>query len=55
MRELIQRDDTDIAGTGDRDNLLIPKSIEELLREEKRRAGLDPGSMPEPDEEERES
>ncbi len=43
----------EIAGIAD--NLLIPKSIEELLREEKRRAGLDPGSMPEPDEEERES
>jgi hypothetical protein len=39
----------EIAGIAD--NLLIPKSIEEMLREEKRKAGGDPGPMPEEEDE----
>ena len=40
----------EIAGIAD--NLLIPKSIEEMLRQEKRKAGIDPGPVAETGEDE---
>jgi len=46
MLEEAWRQAEEIAGIAD--NLLVPKSVEQMLREEKRRAGLDPGPEPEP-------
>jgi hypothetical protein len=43
----------EIAGIAD--NLLVPTSIEEMLREEKRKAGIDPGPAPGPTRDEEES
>ena len=47
MLEEAWRQAEEIAGIAD--NLLVPKSIEQMLREEKLRAGLDPGPEPEPE------
>ncbi|MEJ2548344.1 MAG: hypothetical protein P8125_11090, partial [Gemmatimonadota bacterium] len=47
------RQAVEIAGIAD--NLLVPTSIEEMLREEKRKAGIDPDPAPGPTGDEEES